>query len=75
MISTIELEKYVANAGIFGIVVGKLRHEKKPCPIILLKVDKSSEVGFHYTILPLSLAIYLQIKGGEESLLDAEEIA
>ena len=37
MISTIELKKYMANASIFDFVVGKLRYEKKPYPIILLK--------------------------------------
>ena len=75
MISAIELERCVAGAGIFGIVVSKLRHGKKPCPIILLKVDKGSEVGFHRTILSLSLAVCLRVEGGRESPLDAEEIA
>ena len=75
MISAIELEKYVAGAGILGIVVSKLRHGKKPCPIILLEVDKGSEVGFHRTILPLNLAVRLRVEGGGESPLDAEEIA
>ena len=55
MISAIELKKCVANAGIFGIVVGKFRYRKKLYPIILLKVDKGLEVGFYYTILPFSL--------------------
>ena len=75
MISAIELKKSVAGAGILGIIVSKLRYEKKPCPIILLKVDESLEVGFHCTILPLSLAVYLQVEGNEEFPLDAEEIA
>ena len=75
MISVIELERYVANAGIFGIVVSKLYHGKKPCPIILLEVNKGSEVGFYCTILLLNLAVRLWIEGGRESLLDAKEIA
>ena len=74
MISAIELKKCVAGAGILGIVVSELRHGKKLCPIILLKVDKGSEVGFHRTILPLSLAVRLWVEGGRESPLDAEEI-
>ena len=65
----------MAGAGILGIVVSKLRHEKKLCPIILLKVDKGLEVGFYCTILLLSLAVRLQMNGGGESLLDAEGIA
>ena len=75
MISAIELEKYVAGASILGIVVSKFRYKKKPCPIILLEVDKNSEVGFYRTILPLNLAVRLRVEGGEESPLDAKEIA
>ena len=74
MISTIEPEKYVAGTTIFGIIIGKLYHKKKPCLIILLKVDKSSEIGFDYTILPLNLAIYLRVENNREYLLDAKEI-
>ena len=75
MISAIELEKYAAGASILGVVVGKLCHGKKPCPIILLKVDKGPEVGFHRTILLFHLAVCLWVEGGREFLLDAEEIA
>ena len=74
MISVIELESCVAGAGIFGIIVSKLRHGKKPYPIILLEVDKSLEVGFHCTILPLSLAVCLRVKSGGESPLNTKEI-
>ena len=75
MISAIELEKCVAGAGILGIVVSELRHEKKPCLIILLKVDKGSKVGFHRIILPFGLTVCLWVEGGGEFLLDTEEIA
>ena len=75
MISAIELEKCVAGAGILGIVVNKLRHGKKLCPIILLEVDEGSEIGFYHTILPLSLAVRLLVEGGGESPLDVEKIA
>ena len=75
MISAIELKKCMADAGILGIVVSKLRHRKKLYLIILFKVDKDSEVGFHCIILPLSLAVYLRVEGGGESLLNAEKIA
>ena len=75
MISAIELEKYVAGTSILGIVVSELCHGKKSCPIILLKVDKSLEVGFHCTILPLSLVVRLWVEGDGESPFDAKEIA
>ena len=74
MISAIKFKRCVVGAGIFGIIVSELCHRKKPCPIILLEVNKSSEIGFHRTILPLSLAVRLQVEGGEESLLDDKEI-
>ena len=61
--------------GIFGVVVSKLRHKKKLCPIILLKVDKGLELGFYHTILPFNLAVYLQIEGGREFPLNTKEIA
>ena len=64
----------MANTGIFGVIVGKLRHEKKPCLIILLKVDKSSKVGFYYTILAFGLTVCLWVEGDGEYLLDAKKI-
>ena len=75
MISAVELEKYAVNIDIFSVIIGKLYHKKKLCPIILLKVDKSLEVGFYCIILSLSLAVYLQVKSGKKFLLDIEEIA
>ena len=59
VISAIELQKYMADAGILGVVIGKLRYRKKPCLIILFKVDKDSEVSFHHTILPFGLTVRL----------------
>ena len=74
MISVIELEKSMVGASILGVVISKLRYKKKPCLIILLKVDKSLEVNFHHTILPLSLAVCLRLKSNEKSPLNAKEI-
>ena len=64
MISKIELKKSVAGTGSFGVIVGKLCHEKKLYPIILLEVNKSLKVGFHPTILPFSLPVYLGVESG-----------
>ena len=75
MISALELEKCMASAGILIIVVSELCYKKKPCPIILLEVNKGSEVGFYCTILSLSLAVRLQVEGSRESSFYAEEIA
>ena len=65
----------MANIGILGIIISKLCHGKKPYLIILFKVDKGLEVGFHHTILLLNLAVRLQMEGDGESLFDAKEIA
>ena len=65
----------MADTGIHGIIISKLRYGKKLCPIILLKVDKSLKVGFYYTIIPLSLVVSLRVEGNRESPLDIEEIA
>ena len=54
----------MAGASIFGIIVSKLYHKKKLCPIILFEIDKSSKLAFYYTVLLLSLAIYLKIESG-----------
>ena len=61
----------MAGTSVFGIIVGKLSHKKEMRPIILLKIDKALEIGFYHTIFRLSLAIYLEIKGDGELLLDA----
>ena len=75
MISAVEFKRHIAGASILGIIIGKFCYKKKPCLIILLKVDKNSEVGFHYAILPFGLIVYLWIEGDREPLLDAKEIA
>ena len=70
MISTIELEKRVTGAGIFGVSVSKLRHKKKSYSIILFKIDEGQKVGFYCAILPLNLAVCLRVEDGREFLLD-----
>ena len=54
-----KLEKYMAGASILDVIIIKLCHEKMPYPIILFKVDKSLEIGFHHIFLLLSFAVYL----------------
>ena len=75
MISIIELERYMAGTGIPSIIIGKFCSRKKLCLIILFKVDKDLEIGFHYAILPFDLTVCLWIESGKEFLLNAKEIA
>ena len=74
MISAIKLKKYMAGVNILGVIINKFRYDKKLCPIILLKVDKSLEIGFYCTILPFHLAVYLQIEDNKKFPLNAIEI-
>ena len=65
----------MANVNIFGIIISKLRYEKKPCPVILLKVDKDLDVGFYHAILLFGLIVHLWVKDGGESSLNTKKIA
>ena len=74
MISAIELKKYITSAGIFDIIIGKLRHGKKLCPIILLKVIKDLKICFYCAILSFDQIVRLEMESGGESPLNAKEI-
>ena len=75
MIATFQLKKHMANICVFGIIISKLGHRQKLCPIILLKINEGSEVGFYDTVLLFGLAISLQIEGGEKPMLNTKKIA
>ena len=60
----------MTGAGILGIIENELCIKKKPCPIILFKVNEGLKIGFHYAILLFCLAVCLYMEGGEEFLLD-----
>ncbi len=63
MESTIKFERHMTGASVFRIIVSKFGHQEEPSPIILLEIDKDSEVGLHSAILSLGLAIGLRMKG------------
>ena len=75
MVAVVQLKRCIAGASIFRIIIGKFSYWKGSYLVVLLKVDKDLEVGFHYAISPLCLAINLRVEGGEESLFDAKEVA
>ena len=64
MVSAIELERRVAGTRIFGIIISELGHWQEPSPVVLLKVDEGSEVGFYCTILRSGLTVSLRMEGG-----------
>ena len=59
IIFAVELKRRVADASIYGIIVGKLCHKKKPCLVILFKIVKYLKVGFYCTILLFGLIVCL----------------
>lgn len=75
MIAKIELKKNIANTNILSIIIGKFNHWEKPNPIILLIINKRSEISLYYTILPIGLTISLRVKYSREPLLDSKEVA
>ncbi len=62
MIVVIEFKRAVTSSSILSIIIYKLSHWQYFCPIILLLINKCSEVCFYYTILYLGLAIYLGVE-------------
>ena len=62
MIATVQFKRCVAGASVFCIIIGKFSHQKEFCLVVLLKFDKSSEVGFHYAIVSLGLIVFLKMK-------------
>ena len=63
IVSVIELERFVASTGIFGMVIYEFCHGQEFCPVILLLSDKGLNVCLHYAVLPLCLTICLRIEG------------
>ena len=49
----------MGGISIFNIIINKPYYKKKPCLIILFKVDKGLKINLIYIILSLNLAVYL----------------
>ncbi len=62
MEAAVQLERSVAAAGVFRIVIGEFRYRQQLSPVVLLKVDEGPEIGFHRAFLPLYLAICLRVE-------------
>lgn len=56
------------------IIVYKYGHKKEFYLVIMLIVDKNLEINLYYTILSLSLAIFLWVKDNRKFLLNTKEI-
>ena len=60
----IQLKRGIPDPGIFRIIISEISHRQEPYPVIMLVVDKGSEVDIYCTILSFSLAVNLGVKGG-----------
>lgn len=50
------------NAYIFNIIMYKFRYQQKPGIIVIIEINKDSEIRSYYAILFFNLAITLWIK-------------
>lgn len=55
----VKYQKYMAGIDIFYIVICKLYYKYKLYPIVLLLIDKNSELSFYFFIFLHDLAISL----------------
>ena len=63
MENAVQLERSVAGAGVFHIVIGEFRHRQQPSPVVLLIVDEGPEIGLHRAVPFLCLAICPMVEG------------
>lgn len=75
MVFQIQLKKQVAGNCILGIVITKLGYWKEFDQIILLKFNKSSEIGIYDAVLLLCLAICLKVESGKKFILNTKKVA
>ena len=74
MVAKIELKEYVTRAGIFEVIVDKLRHWQKPCLVILLLIHEDTKISFYCTVLLFHLPVCLRVECSKKLPLDAEEV-
>lgn len=74
MIALVKLKKYMTNIFIFGIIINKLGYKQKSSSIILFLINKNTKISFCYTVLPLSLIVYLWIKYSKKLLFNIKKV-
>ena len=61
----------MTSASILGIIISKLYHKKRLYPVIQLKIDEDSKIGFYCIIQPFGLTVCLWVESNREFPLDA----
>ena len=74
MVAAVQLKMYVADVGIFRIIIDEFSYWKKPYSVVLLKVNKGMEISFHCAVLSFGLAVSLGFKGCKKSLFGSEKV-
>ena len=64
----------MTRTSVLRVVVGKLRHREKPCPVILIPIYESSKVSFYGAIMSFYLTVCLRVERSVEFSLDAKEV-
>ena len=75
MISKVKIQKYIAGACVFSIIINKLSYWQEPYLIIPFEVNKSLKISFIYIIQSFGLAFYLKIEGNKKFLFEIKKIA
>lgn len=75
LIPILQLKRRMTGPRIFNIIICKLDYRQKSYLVILLKVDKSSKVGFYSVVLLFDLIISLLMEGNRESSIKVKKIA
>lgn len=75
MIVVVELKKRMCSIHILSIVICKFSHGQEFCSVVLLSIDKNTQISLHYTVLSLDLTVYLRMKYSKELSFNAKKVA
>lgn len=70
MVLIVELEKYIAQIGVFYNIIREFGSRQKSCPVVLLIVDINSELRLHDGVFYFSPTVCLLVKGNGECFLN-----
>lgn len=74
MVAAIEFKRCMTGTDVFRMIVGELSYREKSSPVILLIIDKDTEICFYSTVLLVCLAFSLRVKGRREPFFDPQQV-
>lgn len=75
MIVAVELKKCMSSIHNLSITICKFSHGQVFCSVVLLSIDKNTQISLHYTVLSLGLAVYLWMKYSKELSFNVKKVA